>query len=430
MTKRHNSQPGPAALSSRRAIFVLLILILPPMMGVPASAHNGTAFIQRDTSLYSLSWAEQRQTGLTPPDWSADVSAMPSTVLHPPQGMVPVPTNKVADLPFVMGLPRADNGLSSGPDRRIRPRRSRRSTTLSSAQAAAPETTMFQALLIQTIDTSLFSPPSPDPAGIAYLDSSNALLIADSEVNEMRVFAGDNLFISTLTDGLLGTADTIPWSHEPTGAAYDPNSGHFFLSDDDLGRIFEIDRGPDRVYDTGDDVVTSFSTIAFGSYDPEGVAFAEGLGTLFIADGISARVYRVRPGANGRFDGVPPGGDDQVKSFDVAPLGVTDAEGIAFNPENGHLYLVGRSKTRMAEMTAEGTLVQMIDISAANAVRPAGLACGPSSLDPRVMHIYIADRGIDNDVGPYENDGKVYEMTLPPTTFRIYLPCFFIAFRP
>lgn len=346
-----------------------------------------------------------------PSSTATPIAVLPSVTATPTSTDTPMPTATSTPTEIVTDTPTAT--LTPAPTR---------TPTLSSAQAPAPEATMFQALLIQTIDTSLFSPPSPDPAGIAYLDSSNALLIADSEVDEMWNFTGDNLFVSTLTDGLIGTVDTIPWSHEPTGVAYDRNSGHLFLSDDDLGQIFEIDRGPDRIYDTGDDVITSFSTRAFGSYDPEGVAFAEGLGALFIADGISARVYRVDPGANGRFDGVPPGGDDQVKSFDVAALGVTDAEGIAFNPENGHLYLVGRSKTRMAEITTEGTLVQAIDISAANAVRPAGLTFGPRSLDPGVMHIYIADRGIDNDIGPYENDGKVYEMTLPPTTSPINLP--------
>ena len=138
MTKRHNSQPGTTASSSRRAIFVLLILILPPMMGVSAFAHDGTAFIRRDESLYPLSRGELRRTDLTPPDWIADVSTMPSLVLPSPQGVVPAPTNKVAGSPLLTSLPRAYNGLSSGPDRRIRPRRSRRASILRCAQPSKP----------------------------------------------------------------------------------------------------------------------------------------------------------------------------------------------------------------------------------------------------------------------------------------------------
>jgi hypothetical protein len=44
-----------------------------------------------------------------------------------------------------------------------------------------------QAVLVRIIETSLFSPPSPDPAGIVYLPSTGRLLVSDSEVNEMTI---------------------------------------------------------------------------------------------------------------------------------------------------------------------------------------------------------------------------------------------------
>ena len=53
-------------------------------------------------------------------------------------------------------------------------------------------------------------------------------------------------------------------------------------------------------------------------------------------------------------------------------------------------------------------LVQLIDISAANADKPAGLAYAPGSLDQTNRSIYIAERGVDNGTDPNENDGKVY----------------------
>ncbi|HSR30910.1 MAG TPA: NEW3 domain-containing protein [Anaerolineae bacterium] len=293
-----------------------------------------------------------------------------------------------------------------GGDQREGPRSRSSTRELSPALPGAVEANTFYASLVQTIDTSAFVPPSPDSAGIVYLDSSNTLLITDSEVDEMPIFTGYNLFRSTLSGGLVGTATTIPWSYEPTGVTYNPETGHLFFSDDNADRIFETNV-------EADSVLGSFSTRTFGSYDPEGVAYAEGPGVLFIADGASARVYQVTPGGNG-FDGVPPQGDDQVTSFSMAGFGVTDLEGIAFNPENGLLYVVGHPRKKVAEMMTEGVLVRMIDISASGAYFPGGLTCGPGSGDPGVTHIYIADRGVDNDTDPNENDGKVYEMTLPP----------------
>jgi len=185
--------------------------------------------------------------------------------------------------------------------------------------------------------------------------------------------------------------------------------------------------GPDGLYDTPDDIITSFVTSDFGSNDPEGVAFASGLGALFISDGVNEEVYQVTPGANGIFDGVPPAGDDQVTSFDTTGLGLRDPEGIAFSSDSGNLYVVGKPANTLFEVTTGGALEQTIAISAANALATAGLAYAPGSLDPNVMNIYIAARGVDNGTDPNENDGKVYEMTLPGTQAApvVYLPVLF-----
>jgi len=280
----------------------------------------------------------------------------------------------------------------------------------------------FISALVQIIDTSKFSPPSPDPAGITYLPSNNRLLVSDSEVNEMSIFTGVNLFKVTLRGILEETSTTIAFSNEPTGVSYNPTNDHIFISDDNAKEIFEVDPGSDAVYGSSDDIVTSFDTQAFNSNDPEGVAFNSWDGSLYIADGVNTQIYRVSPGANGLFDGISPAGDDQVTSFDTASLGVGDPEGIAFNPDNGNLYIVGKPATNVAEVTTAGTLVQNIDISAAKAKKPAGLAYAPGSVDASQRHLYIVERGVDNNKDPNENDGKIYEMTLPRSGTPIPTP--------
>ena len=270
------------------------------------------------------------------------------------------------------------------------------------------------AFLVRTIDASKFSPPSPDSAGITYLPASNMLLMTDSEVNEMPIFQGANVFQTTLAGQLVTTFNTTSFSNEPTGVTVNPGNGHLFISDDNAREIFEIDPGPDSLYFTADDTVTSFDTRVFGSEDPEGVTYDSWQGVLYIADGVSATIYRVSPGVNRTFDGVPPAGDDQVSHFGTSSLGVDDPEGIAFNYDNGNLYIVGKPSSRLIEVTSTGTLVQTIDISAADARKPAGLAYGPGSLSG--MSIYIAARGVDNNSDASENDGKIYEMSFasPP----------------
>src|SRR5947207_252935 len=270
----------------------------------------------------------------------------------------------------------------------------------------------LKACLIHTIDTSRWSPPSPDPAGIALLPNGH-FLVSDSEVEECvnsnppAYWHGVNLFEADRSGTLLATATTYTpppssctpffgpgpnFTSEPTGIARNPTNGHLFFSDDDLLKVFEVDLGPDGVYGTADDRVTSFSTAALNSppevFNPEGVAF--GLGDLFVVSAGkpggegTTDVYQLDPGPNGRFDGLPAvGGDDVVVNHfrtDTFNPGVTDPEGIAFNPDHTSLYIIGRDR-HLIETTPSGTLINQIDITPVDTCTPADVAYAPSSLN-------------------------------------------------
>src|SRR2546426_3932066 len=71
----------------------------------------------------------------------------------------------------------------------------------------------IKACLVQTIETSQWSPPSPDPMGITVLPDGN-LLMSDSEIEEcvngnLPVYwQGGNLFKLDTSGDLLGTYTT------------------------------------------------------------------------------------------------------------------------------------------------------------------------------------------------------------------------------
>ncbi len=275
--------------------------------------------------------------------------------------------------------------------------------------------------LVNTTDTSLFGPPnslnpSPDPAGVTYLDSSNTLLISDSEVNEMSIYGqpeGSNMFQTALDGTLLSAFTTLPHSDEPTDVAYNPNNEHIFFTDDTGDRgIYEMDPGPDGLYATADDIVTFVDTEAFGASDAEGVSYNTWNGNLFMTDGLNQEVYEINPGPNGIFDGVAPAGDDTVTNFDVAQHNIQDPEGSAFNWDNGHLYVLGKNEL-IGEFTTDGTLIRYLDISSIEPTREAGIVYAPASTNPNADHIYIVARGVDNGSDPNENDGKMYEVSFP-----------------
>ena len=277
----------------------------------------------------------------------------------------------------------------------------------------SPRAATVQASLIRVVETSGFVPPSPDPSGIAYLPATDTLLISDSEVNEMTLFDGANLFEITRLGQLTNTSNTLAFTDEPTGVALNPANDHLFVSDDDAKTIYELEAGPDGRYGTEDDVMVAvIDTTTFNAFDPEDVEIDTLRGDLLITDGINNEVYRLSPGSNGLFDGVPPLGDDLVTNFDTSVLGIYEVEGVAFNRQTDTLILTTEFNTLLAEVTPTGTLVRMINISEANALMPAGVTLAPDSSNLAGDNLYIVDRRVDNDTDPSENDGRLYEMSL------------------
>lgn len=65
----------------------------------------------------------------------------------------------------------------------------------------------------------------------------------------------------------------------------------------------------------------------------------------------------------------------------------------------------------VSETTIGGRLVTTIDTAEIGLHSPAGLAWGPASTDPSINHLYIADRVVDNDYDPNENDGRIFEIS-------------------
>jgi hypothetical protein len=393
-------------------------IMLPELRGVNL---RGIAFDPYSRHLYVLD--VERRVLYELLESGRIVSTRPLDVpeLADPQGMVFGSSADLTDAPELTSLYLADAGRDlngNWVEAKII------ELSLTPPVALLPSSLNTDISLVQIIDTSLWSPPSPDPSGVDYHPGMQRLIVSDSEVNEMPIYDGVNVFLAQTDGTLTGGCNTLDFSNEPTEVTVNPANGHIFFSDDSEKRIFEVNPGPDNVYCTGDDIVTWFRTAAFNSRDPEGVAY--GQGNLFIADGVNTQVYRVSPGPNGVFDGVPPAGDDQVTDFDTASMGLRDPEGIGFHQGRGTLFIVSRKDKILVETTPDGTVVQTFDIRFLNAVAPAGVGTGPGSQNPSVTNIYLSARGVDNNSDPDENDGKIYELALDaaptPPAADIFLP--------
>ncbi|MEN8182169.1 MAG: hypothetical protein ABFS46_06495, partial [Myxococcota bacterium] len=269
----------------------------------------------------------------------------------------------------------------------------------------------FVPTLVALVDAARSSPPIPDAAGLAYEPDSERLLVTDPGVDATAVFQDVNVWETTLAGRVRDVGGTSPFSdeeeEEPTGIAFDPSSGHAFVTDARVQTVSEISPGPDGRLWTVDDQLSGFATDAFGSHDPQGISFDTLRGHLYLSDGENAEIYELDPGANGIFDGVPPEGDDQASSFSTEPLGVFAPSGVEYNADDDTLFIVGDGDDFVLETTRDGLRLRRLDVGGLEAVSLSGITYAPASDDADVQHLYLADRGLRA-----ESDGRVYEVTL------------------
>ncbi|MCE7985134.1 MAG: hypothetical protein DYG89_28510 [Caldilinea sp. CFX5] len=271
----------------------------------------------------------------------------------------------------------------------------------------------FSAALIRTVDLATISPPSPDPSGLTYLPTSNTLLMSDGEIEEtvggITHFQGANVWELTLGGNVVRAANiskvaptVVPMSNEPTGTAWNPNNGHYYFSDDDTRRIYDLNPGADGLVGTADDTWTHFSTLAVGNTDPEGITVDTNQNRLFVVDGLNMEVYEYT--LSGSF----------LSQFDVEQYGVLDPESVEYVAESGTLLVLSNHMERsIAETTTSGLLLRVMDITAANGYTPSGLVYAHASDGSGARRFYVLDRGVDNDVNPNIIDGRLHEMTAP-----------------
>ena len=262
--------------------------------------------------------------------------------------------------------------------------------------------------IVNRISTAALDPPSSDPGGIAYDAARDRLIVTDSDIDELPEF-DDHVVFAIEANGTWVGLGQPRGATEITGVAIDASSDRWFFTDDSDATIIQVEPGDDGQLGTRDDRISTISTTAFGNPDPEGVAF--GQGSLFVTDGAGTRVYRLTPGPDGEFNGVPPAGDDEVTSFDTAALGISDPEGLAFDPDRGTLYVLSRDRREpILEVATAGTLMTAIAIDRDELNSPGGLTLAPALDGSGRTKLFIADRGEDNARSDVPNDGMLLEI--------------------
>ena len=277
-----------------------------------------------------------------------------------------------------------------------------------SAQPAAAAT---KASLVRVTLTSSWPTHSPDPMGLTYNPRTKKLLISDAEVDEIpALWKGKNLFVAKRGGRLMATGTFKKFTHEPEDLAWDNKHQVLFVTDDDLDRVFRVGRGKDKKLGTRDDVVkTVLRTHRFGSFDAEGLAWFGGRKPmLIVSDSTNRRVYKIHRGRDRRFGTR----DDIVNSFGTQKYGFTTAEDVAVRGK--HLFIVSSRQRFILETTMKGGLIQKIDLTGLGIVSASGITFAPGT-DGGRSRLYLTASGVDNNVNPNENDGRLFELKFVKT---------------
>ncbi len=225
-----------------------------------------------------------------------------------------------------------------------------------------------------------------NPSGIAFVPATGSFWIADERAGRG---AEDAWEVDLAGPRVLRALDLTPASYEASDLAYHPGRGTFFLTDDGALRLVEVDL-------EGRAVATT-DLGERGAHDPEGIACDPEGDRLFVADGHGEQVLELT------------GAGALVGSFSLKDFDLHNAEGIAYDPQSDHLFLVSDDHGGLlVEVTRDGRLVQAHGLLELGAVRPRGLVLAPSSDPadpPGTTNLYVADARTKD-----EPDGSILEL--------------------
>jgi hypothetical protein len=241
----------------------------------------------------------------------------------------------------------------------------------------------------------------PDPSGLAYDPGSGAFYLSDAEIDEAPFNSTTDMWRLS-TGGSLEAAYSLSFTREATGLAIDPVSRTMFISDDDQFKISAVS------LDAPGTVLWEFDTRSLGAYDPEDVAVDPINGRLFIVNGSQMGTPNI---IETNFTGT------QVFRTITLPSEISDPEALAYDPREEAFYVGGGFSATVWKLDPNGSNLAVIG-ELWNHYHPTNntrvhvkdLELAPSSDGSGEMRLYVADFGWDKVM-----DGRLFELDLGDT---------------
>ena len=229
---------------------------------------------------------------------------------------------------------------------------------------------------VQTLWTNEFG--EPHPTGVAYLPRTGEFLAAQVKSRGTRIVR-----LSPTGDGL--GSFLIPRVSDPGTIAFD--AAHHRLTALGGQTLFTV-RAGSLVTEHPRARRTDISKL--GLRHPRAATFAPSRGTWFVLDGAS--IVRLHTGRSPRVTARIP----------VRRLGGTDLRGIAFNPDDGLLYVANPARNRLYALTRSGVRKATYPIQGLRIRDLRAMTLAPTA-DPTdaaaAQDLYIVDNGTSSRDG-------------------------------
>ncbi len=231
------------------------------------------------------------------------------------------------------------------------------------------------------------------PQGLAFLPDANAFLLWQED--------GSAEGITMYEEALEIQGLHLP-AADVRNIAFNGHTNQLIALDSDNMQLAEIPidaRGlPEKA------VAQSHDLNAVNLQAARGITFDPATGRMFVLNANGSQLVVTADPSLGLGSGA------KVFKISLKALKAGSLQGIAFNPQNGHLYLSDQSKQRLYELTQAGRKVSEYDLSSLQLASLKTLVFAPSvdrTDDPSIMNLFALDSG-----QPESKSGQVVELAL------------------
>ena len=238
--------------------------------------------------------------------------------------------------------------------------------------------------VVRSLHTSEFG--IDNPKGLAFSPAANTFFVLNESENITLVTMDEDL------EGILSLPDT---QNDPLNTAFDKKSGSLFVYNRGKSELVKI-QADGRGLPDASSSPNRYPVQAFGIKDPQGIAFDQVNGRLFVLDASNSQIVTVAPHATLGFDADEVVRSNNLQKISLKKFGIGPLKGLAFNPNNEHLYVSEPAQKKLYELTQDGNIVSIFDLASLGINNPSAMTFAPSvdnTDDPTVYDLFVLDNG-------------------------------------